>query len=144
MEQKAPCRQESRSCIHCGQSDIGQGKSSTTVSSALPFQSQGVRSATECGLTFRGGNRELLEEYIKVEHAIQVEAMAELIRQNQGHRAMDLESPGRAHFLDAPLHMNCLLPQRLSLRQALFKRQPGMAGSFALAHQASPASQSHS
>jgi hypothetical protein len=144
MEQKAPCCRKSRSCSHCGQSYIGQVKSSTSVSSALPFQSQGVRSATECGLTFRGGNWELLEEFIRVEHASQVGAMAELIRQSQGHRATDLETPGRAHFLDAPLHMNCLLPQRLNLRQALFKRQPGMAGSFALAHQASPASQSHS
>jgi hypothetical protein len=58
-EQKAPCLQKCRSCSHCGQSYIGQGNSGTSVSSALPFQSQGVTSATECGLTFRGGNWEV-------------------------------------------------------------------------------------
>jgi hypothetical protein len=75
MEQKAPCLHKSRSCSHCGQSYIGQGNSSTSVSSALPSQSQGVKSATECGLTFRGGNWELLEEYVQVEYASQIEAV---------------------------------------------------------------------
>ena len=75
MEQKAPCRQKPRSCSHCSQSYIGHGNSGTSVSSVLPFQSQGVRSPTECGLTFRGGDWELLEEYIRVEHTSQVEAM---------------------------------------------------------------------